>query len=306
MVNAYFLSLLVLAVAGAGAGTADAQQAPERALAAVRAISSSDPLLSVQRCGVLSRAGDAECIEQLRRTATDPSKPPVAQLQAASALVQAGEAQAEALLVARAEALQRQDPLAATQALGSIRSDSVIPALARLLSEGDVHTQRAAAEALGRQSTAAAAPLKALLRRDSHSLAALAARAALVRLGDRGEREAVVGLLPQLRGTDLLEPAAALLAVGDARGVGPLRDVANGPDEMLRLDAAAALRPYDAALADSVIDAGLRSPNAWVRAHAIEALRASGRAADAQLQQLLQDTNELVRLRAAEALGQSR
>lgn len=276
------------------------------AVSLLRGSSPTESTLAVERWAALANLQDATARAELNRIMRDAQSPAVIRARAAATLANLGEPGAEAELLRQADALRAQDGFTAARALGGRSSPAVAAALGRILDDPSPFAQMAAAEELGRQPAAAAVPVLKKYLQNAQSVGRLAALTALTRHGDAAARETLGSMIGGIRGTELLPAGAALLAVGDKRGLAAVQQAATGDNELTRLDAAAALRPYDAPAADAIIDAGLASSNVWLRLRALESFERTGRKPTANVQALLSDSDEAVRVRAAQVIASAR
>jgi HEAT repeat protein len=276
------------------------------AVSVLRGSAPKESALAVDRWAALASLDDANARDELSRMMNDANNSAMVRARAAATLADLGEPGAEAQLLKQAEGLRAQDAFGAARALGRRSSPAVAAALGRILDDPSPFAQMAAADELGRQPAAAAVPLLNAYLPRAQSVGRLAAITALTRHGDASARETLASMIGSIRGTELLPAGAALLSVGDMRGLQAVRDAATGDNELLRLDAAVVLRAYDAPAADAIIDAGLSSSNRWLRLRAVESFAQTGRRPTAKVRALLEDSEESVRLHAAQAIASAK
>lgn len=128
------------------------------------------------------------------------------------------------------------------------------------------------------------------------------ALAAVARAGDAAALSSIVAMLPELHGPDLLAAGVALASRRDPRGLEAVRYVLNGPEELLRLEAALALARMGDGSGRDRLEAEAESENAWVRLRAIEKLRKLRLAPTPNVWRQMADSMPWIRVRAAQAV----
>lgn len=261
---------------------------------------SVDPLLGAAACEALLAVNHADCLKRLRREASG-FQITAPRLAAAAALVRHGDQTFAAAFTSAAAVADGHALLLLADAARSLPPESAVPVLATLLARGGPDVQYLAAAGLGRMKTPEShAALVSFVHSRPPSPARASAWISLAELGNPEALQQVAEALPLLDGSDLVAAARALHNTNDERGTRALRRIADGQDQMLRLDAAAALATKEPQYGQRLIDVGLRAPNPWVRAHALSVLRTLGSRVAEPHQRMMLDPDGWVRLRAAE------
>jgi cellulose synthase operon protein C len=198
--------------------------------------------------------------------------------------------------------------LDAARALGRGRSQRAVPTLIEWLGDIEPKTRVAAAEALGDiGGPQASAALARSLGDPDHGVRQRAVRA-IGAIGQRGDRSAVIALLPRLsddKADVRRETVEQLEAIGDGRAVIPLvaAFVDNHPE--VRKAAVRAVGRFGNASVVPALLRLLRDPSEDVRSAAVGSLGAVGSAdAIGALSELLTTGSDLFRSKVAYALGQ--
>jgi hypothetical protein len=129
---------------------------------------------------------------------------------------------------------------------------------------------------------------------------------AVAESGDADALAAVKTLLPELFGRDLLAAGVALSQSGDKRGREILSQLLAADEELLRLDAAAALIRFGVPAGNEYLLGGLGETNPWLRLRTLELWRAlavdevTSGPPPPQAWRLLNDAMPWIRVRAAQ------
>jgi HEAT repeat protein len=125
---------------------------------------------------------------------------------------------------------------------------------------------------------------------------------ARVQLNEPDTAGAINGVSHDMTADALLDAADVMVATGNEQVIHLLQRVAREGRPISRMEAAARLADLDPELAARVVDAGLGDPDPAVRARALIAEKRLKRAPSAMVRKLLIDPDEIVQLRAAEAV----
>ena len=178
--------------------------------------------------------------------------------------------------------------------------DVAVRLLEQAIAAGGEGVQFSAIDRLSRIDHDSALPV---LRRWSGREGAPGRLVALAAVARRGDTEALAEidrLLPDLRGADLLAAGIALSARKDPRGLEAIRHVLGGDDELLQLEAAAALVRLDDPSGRTRLEAELGNANVWIRLRALEKIRETEMPVSAEVWRQMNDDMPWVRVRAAQ------
>jgi HEAT repeat protein len=241
------------------------------------------------------------CLENLRKWARDEAGPFTVRVAAAAALARRGDATAAALLTR----LAGDKPSASSRrvvvsVLGGLPSRVAVPLLVPMLQDEDVGVQFSAASTLGEHRTPEArAALQAYLSVTDRRIARGAAELALAAQGDPAALQRLSAEVEELAGGDLYAAGLALRAAGDPKGLTALVRVAQGDNDLLKLQAAAQLVDSRPVPARAVFEAGLTRENPLIRAAAIRIFRGTDLVTPAVLLTGIADSSPEVRTEAA-------
>jgi HEAT repeat protein len=257
---------------------------------------SPDPLIASAVC---AESSSASCVTRLRELRDGNNVPLTIRAMAATALSK-GSGTIDPTIERRVRDLIKTDPVTAATVAHHNGGSARVPLLAEVLASSDAPAQTVAARLLGQaDSPEAAAALRAFLKSNPPRSAEWAAHVALANLGDADAIQLVSSKFAFFQGQDLLEAGTALARAGDARGVKALRDLSGGDDDLLRLQAAGALYPFEPLRTLEVLNDGYRNPNPMTRARALEITANLHLAPPDAAISLLADRDEWVRAQAA-------
>ena len=216
----------------------------------------------------------------------------------------AGDTQAADELKRFTQELKDKDPAAAIEAAKSFPGTEGAELLRDLTSSQQPDVRQMAAAALADKDPDQARELiKQAMSGKGGADVGFQAAVSLAAGGDSENLARVSHWLPTLQGRDRFKAATALSKQQSADGVEALTQIArSGEDEMLRLEAAAALVDSHPAVAAEAVSRGLQSENMWVRGEAASIAPRLGDEWIDRVKALLNDPNEWVRLRAAAAV----
>lgn len=177
--------------------------------------------------------------------------------------------------------------------------------LEQAIAAGSEGVQFAAIERLSRLDDASALPVLRPWAGRPAAAGRLIALSAVARAGDREALAELEHLLPELRGADLLAAGIALAAQKRPRGLEAIRHVFDGDDELLQLEAAAALVRLDDPAGRARLEAELGNANVWMRLRALEKFRETALPVNAQVWRQMNDDMAWVRVRAAQVALQA-
>jgi HEAT repeat protein len=263
-----------------------------------------DPRIRVEACAALFLLGNhPDCASQMTAIANDATVDLPSRLAAAgrlNTLKGTGERLFDHVL---GQALG-QSPSAAAEALAQVDSAASRGALKRLAADSDNADARyMATMALARMRGDDLVPvLRTIASEKSAGAARLAAFIGLAANGDAEGLKVLNETLPLIKGRERVEAALALIALNDPRGPSLLAEVAEGDNEMLRIDAAEAMFSTRREAAERVILNGLASGNPWVRARAIRAVETVKMPQPAAVRRAMIDANSWVAASATRAV----
>jgi hypothetical protein len=263
----------------------------------------ADPAVRVAACEARGRkARSTACTDTLKsaRQLSDAG----ASVDALAARVAAGDANAAAELRALSASIKDKDPAAAIEGIRALPGNDGADTLQEMTASDKPEIRQLAADALAEKDPAAARELvKQAMAGQGRKDVAFQAALGLAAGGDSELMTQVAGWLPTLQGRDRFKAAEALARQGVTEAVHVLSEIArNGDDELLRLNAAAALVDLDRAAAEAAVARALESDNIWVRGEAASLAPRLGDEWLDRVQALLDDPSEWVRLRAAAAV----
>ncbi len=177
--------------------------------------------------------------------------------------------------------------------------DVAVRLLGQAIAAGGEGVQYAAIDRLSRLDHASALPI---LRRwaERQAPGRLIALAAVARTGDQQALAEIERLLPDLRGADLLAGGIALALNKRPGGLEAIRHLLVGDDELLQLEAAAALVRLDDPAGRTRLEAELANANVWIRLRTLEKIRETALPVSAQVWRQMNDDMPWVRVRAAQ------
>jgi HEAT repeats len=182
--------------------------------------------------------------------------------------------------------------------------DKAVAPLILLLNESPFpEVQYSAAAQLGQtHSEAAKNALRAFITGRPDSPVRHAAVLSLGLLGDQNGLDEVRRLLPNLTGDDRLTAARALAAAGDPAAEQLFQDSIGGESDSVRIDAAVQMARLSPPQARDTLRSGLGASNVFIRAAAAQGYATLNWEPTRELRALLLDPNDIVRLRAAQAM----
>lgn len=186
-------------------------------------------------------------------------------------------------------------------AAGAFPLELRVQLLAQAIAAGTEGVQFSAIDRLARVDHESALPiLRRWAARDAGP-GRVIALGAVARAGDHEALAEIDRLLPDLRGSDLLAGGIALATHKRPQGLKAIRDVLVGENELLHLEAAAALVRLGDPLGRTTLEAELGNPNVWIRLRALEKVREAAIPVSAQVWRQMTDEMPWVRVRAAQA-----
>jgi HEAT repeat protein len=242
----------------------------------------------------------------MRRIADDYGAETGARLAAAGVLVEGRAPGAEAGFQTLVGIAVGSHPAAAAGALIHKPSATSVQSLVLLAGNADRDAKYIATSALARLGAKEALPvlnaLKAVAADRESGAARLVAHIGLAAAGDAESLRVLNETLPLLTGRDLLEAGRALVRLKDPRGPSIVRTIAEGNDEILRIEAAEVLHESQPALAANLIRTTSQSDNPWVRARALEAAAVLRIVPTLSMRRAMLDSNSWVAIRAVQAI----
>ena len=246
----------------------------------------------------------AQCQPRLLGALRQAAAPLADRSAAGAALARRGDKGATAEYFALVKDLPAKDLATIAPDLRALPEAQATPLLLRLLESPDSAHQIAACKVLGAIDTAQvrqalqAAVEKAAPGQDAWRNC-MVARA---RLREPDSMLMISGYSRDMRQADLLDAATVMLEVGNEQGDYLLRKLTREAPGIVRLRAAEQITKTDAAYAARFVEGGLEDPDARVRAEALVLEKLLDREPSAKVRAGLVEADELVQLRAAEAI----
>ncbi|HUR33207.1 MAG TPA: HEAT repeat domain-containing protein [Vicinamibacterales bacterium] len=269
-----------------------------------------EPIVRVQACGVLLRAGQRECADDLRPAVRDVSLPWNLRLLAAKELVSSGAPRATQELSEIASEAVASDPSSALTAMSDADPMAAIATFAAALQgTQNPQTQYQAAYLLGdagTRSKAAAAKAKetldGFLAAKPRGPAQTAAVISLARVGGPDQVTELRQVFGTLGGYDKLMAAVALAERGDRTAASSIRSIAATLSEQLQLEAAVRMAPWDRDAAVAMLSTQTRSASPVARLAALQTWPHLKAAPPLAVRTALGDVDPTIRAAAAVAV----
>jgi len=298
------LDAAVKAVADeAGVSALDSTRAGRvaRAVLTREATTSDDDAARADACLTLSAtASAAPCMDALRQVAESRGNPA---LKLRVAFASQGAKPSQAWIDQVTARLTPQEWASVADAASTLPAAAAVPLLRRAVTTGNPDVEFAALSTLARLNDPLALPTLRAWSTHTRSPARFVALAGAAGLGDASALAAIRADLSDIEGADAVLAGRALARQKDPRGLELLRSAqSSATNELVRLDAVAALAANGDTLAAKQLRDAVSSSNPGMRVRAIELLRQSGLPADATVCRQMSDPDSLIRVRAAQAV----
>lgn len=223
---------------------------------------------------------------------------------AGAALVARKDPSAAAVLAGLVKNLNTKQLAEVAPELRVLPPPQAVPLLRKLLASNLVPEQVAACRSLGTIDTAEvrSALRDAVAQAPPSTDVWNACMVARARLKEPDSVNTMSGYTHYMSGEPLLEAAQVMLLVGNEQGIDVLKKVTREASPLVQLRAAAELTASDREYVARILEPRLQDANPAVRAEALVVERKLSRTPSVRVRSMLVDTDELVQLRAAEAL----
>ena len=257
-----------------------------------------------EECASTFVTDKAACDTKLQSVLGDAGKPIAARAAAGALLTKHGDAKAADAVFALLNNLRTAELVSLVPVLRQLPHDRSGAVLLRLLGSPADADKIAACRALG--SFDSPAVRQALSKAVTDAPPGLdvwkACMLARVQLNEPDTAGVINGVTHEMTPDALLDAADVMVATGNQNVIYILQRAAREGSPISRMDAAGRLADLDPPLATRVVDEGLAHADSAVRARALVAERRLKRAPSAMVRKLLVDLDEIVQLRAAEAV----
>lgn len=285
-----------------GTGTLDQPQAQKvaRAVLSSEAKSSDDEAARTEACLELSATAPAPCLAGLKQLAESRGNPA---LKLRVAFAPGSTKPSPAWIDEVTGHLTPREWVSVADAVRSLPPPVAVPLLKRALLAGNGDVQFAALTTLASLNDPLALPTLQAWSTRTSSPAHFVALAGAAGLGDPKALAAIRADLADIEGADAVLAGAALVRQKDAKGLELLRSVqSSGTNDMIRLEAVAALAATGDTLAARQLQEAVGSPNPGMKLRAIELVRQARLPADPAICRQMADPTSLIRVRAAQAI----
>lgn len=254
---------------------------------------SDDPAAKAEACLTLLEVGPHDCEPTLTMTSRGPS--PVVRLRLA---VLRDPERAAALV----DQLPAGDLPRMIDAVDALPPALAVRLLSRAVEQDEVELRYTALSRLATLDHPDALPVLRRWAARTDVPGHVIALAGLAAAGDEPATEAVLRELPSIGDADRLAVGVALATRKHPQGLPVIREMLSDPNELLQVDAAAALARLGDPVGRERLEADLRAQNVWVRLRALGHLRRLPTSPSPLLWRQMADSMPWVRVRAAQVL----
>ncbi len=257
-----------------------------------------------EECASTFVTDKAACATKLQRVLDDKTRPTANRAAAGAVLAKNGDAKAADAVFALLKNASTSELAPLVPIVRQLPRDGAQALLLRILASSAEADKVAACRALGAFDSPEVR--QALKKVAAEALPGLevwkACTLARVQLNEPDTAGAINGVSHTMTPDALLDVANVMVATDNQQVMYILQRVAREGSPLSRMEAAARLADLDPPLATRVVDAGLGHADAAVRAQALVAEKRLNRPPSAAVRKLLIDPDEMVQLRAAEAV----
>jgi hypothetical protein len=292
----------VLAEDASSTGTLDQPRADKvaRAVLSREATNADDDVARAEACLTLSASAPAPCLARLKALAEARGN---AALKLRVAFASPNSKPSQAWIDQVTGHLTPQDWASVADAAGSLPPPVAVALIRRALTLHNPDVEFTALSTLARLNDPSALPTLKEWSTHTSSPARFVALAGAAGLGDAAALAAIRADLSDIEGADAVLAGRALARQKDPRGLELLRSAQGGAtNDLVRLDAVAALASSGDTLALRQLQEAVGSPNPGMRLRAIELMEQAGLPADSTVVRQMADPSSLIRVRAAQAV----